>query len=166
MAQPMARPARGGAEVTSHPHGACLVLHFDMCDACRVRELEAELARMNRLSDNHYALVGATSDELAKERERGDDLQHIQREDWANHQKMVARAEAAEAEMAQLREALQIAIDMFCGEGWTEAEQGRIAQVRAALRPDHIHEAREVSELIGTPPKKPAWRPPPERECE
>ena len=25
---------------------------------------------------------------------------------------------------------------------------------------------RDVSELIGTPPKKPAWRPPPERECE
>ena len=41
--------------------------------------------------------------------------------------------EELEAEVATLREALQIASDMFCGEGWTEAEQGRIAQVRAAL---------------------------------
>ena len=39
-----------------------------------------------------------------------------------------------EAELARLREALQIASDMFRGEGWTKAEQGRIAQVRAALR--------------------------------
>src|SRR3990167_6201578 len=42
--------------------------------------------------------------------------------------------EELEAEVATLREALQIASDMFCGEGWTEAEQGRIAQVRAALQ--------------------------------
>ena len=39
-----------------------------------------------------------------------------------------------EAEVARMQEALQIASDMFRGEGWTEAEEGRIAQVRAALK--------------------------------
>ena len=46
------------------------------------------------------------------------------------HHKLVA----AEAEVKRLREALVIASDMFRGEGWTEYEQGRIAQVRAALK--------------------------------
>ena len=42
--------------------------------------------------------------------------------------------EELEAEVARLQEALQIASDMFRGEGWTKAEEERIAQVRAALK--------------------------------
>ena len=77
------------------------------CPAGQVRALEAELARMTRLADNHYALVRATSDELTQERERANTAEQFWREYAKSTAIFSARAEAAETEVARLQEALR-----------------------------------------------------------
>ena len=77
------------------------------CPAGQVGALEAELARMTRLADNHYALVRATSDELTQERERANTAEQFWREYAKSTAIFSARAEAAETEVARLQEALR-----------------------------------------------------------
>src|SRR3990167_3918018 len=107
MAQPMARPARGGAEVTSHPHGACLVLHFDMCDACRVRELEADMKENEQLYRVGLRAEKDCIEELKAELVQAREWAEAEKDDRVGAQESVLGAEARAQEQFNRCEVLE-----------------------------------------------------------